>query len=81
MFGPKPQAEYGSYPVMVDPDYRNKVLKPLNDRFCLAEACLLADVVQHLQHEAGNKAFHPRYRRAGRLKRLMCDGRCVSLGL
>ena len=47
---------------MVSPEYRKKVLKPLNDRFCLAEACLLADVVQHLQTEAGNKAFHPRYR-------------------
>ena len=55
------QAEYGSYPVMVSPEYRKKVLKPLNDRFCLAEACLLADVVQHLQTEAGHKAFHPRY--------------------
>lgn len=55
-----PQAEYGSYPVMVDPEYRRKVLKPLNDRFCLAEACLLADVVQHLQSEAGVNGFHPR---------------------
>eukprot|EP00904_Undaria_pinnatifida_P001496 jgi/Undpi1/11347/HiC_scaffold_30.g13644.m1 len=54
------EAEYGSYPVMVSPEYRKTVLKPLNDRFCLAEACLLADVVQHLQAEAGHKAFHPR---------------------
>lgn len=54
------QAEYGSYPFMVDPEYRKKILKPLNDRFCLAEACLLADVVQYLQNEAGIKAFHPR---------------------
>ncbi|CAN0052201.1 unnamed protein product [Laminaria digitata] len=45
---------------MVSPEYRKKVLKPLNDRFCLAEACLLADVVQHLQAETGHKAFHPR---------------------
>ncbi len=55
------QAEFGSYPVMVSPEYRNRELKPLNDRFCLAEACLVADVVQHLQEAAGNKAFHPRY--------------------
>lgn len=54
------QAEYGTYPFMVAPEYRSKVLKPLNDRFCLAEACLLADVVQYLQEEAGRKAFHPR---------------------
>lgn len=54
------QAEYGAYPVMVSPEYRKKELKPLNDRFCLAEACLVADVVQHLQDAAGNKAFHPR---------------------
>lgn len=54
------QAEYGSYPVMVSPEYRKKELKPLNDRFCLAEACLVADVVQHLQDAAGTRAFHPR---------------------
>lgn len=54
------QAEYGSYPVMVAPEYRNRELKPLNDRFCLAEACLVADVVQHLQDASGSKAFHPR---------------------
>lgn len=45
---------------MVSPEYRKRELKPLNDRFCLAEACLVADVVQHLQDAAGNKAFHPR---------------------
>lgn len=55
------QAEYGSYPKMVSPGYRRKQLKPLNDRFCLAEGCLLADVVEHLQAAAGKKAFHPRY--------------------
>ncbi|CAM9285200.1 unnamed protein product [Scytosiphon promiscuus] len=54
------EAEYGSYPVMVSPEYRKKQLKPLNDRFCLAEACLVADVVQHLQDAAGTKGFHPR---------------------
>lgn len=45
---------------MVSPEYRKKQLKPLNDRFCLAEACLVADVVQHLQDEAGTSGFHPR---------------------
>lgn len=54
------KAEYGQYPVRVSTEYRKKILKPLNDRFCLAEACLLADVVQYLQDEAGNRAFHAR---------------------
>ncbi|CAM9196738.1 unnamed protein product [Ectocarpus sp. 6 AP-2014] len=54
------EAEYGSYPKMVSPGYRRKQLKPLNDRFCLAEGCLLADVMEHLQAAAGKKAFHPR---------------------
>lgn len=54
------QAEYGTYPVVVSPEYRRNFLKPLNDRFCLAEACLLADVVQYLEDFAGSRAYHPR---------------------
>lgn len=55
------QAEYGSYPGVIDPHYRKNVLKPLNDRFCLAEACLIADVVENIQSSTGDKTFHPRY--------------------
>ncbi|CAN0368121.1 unnamed protein product, partial [Discosporangium mesarthrocarpum] len=44
----------------VDPEYKTKKLKPLNDRFCLAEACLLADVVQYLEDQVGPGVYYPR---------------------
>lgn len=38
---------YGEH-CRISPEYRNAHVKPLNDQFSLAEACLLADTVQGL---------------------------------